>query len=444
MSEQGPFIDLTAPQDAGQAAYNLAAELYPICRSITGAGILATLQTLKSRIPLTIYEVPSGTPVFDWTIPKEWNIRDAYVKDKSGKRVIDFQKSNLHVLNYSTPVRMVMPLSQLRERLYTLPDYPDWIPYRTSYYKENWGFCLSHTELAALPEGDYEVCIDSSLEPGKLVYGEYVIPGASSHEILFSTHVCHPSLCNDNLSGAALCLGLAKFLSGQKLHYTYRFLFVPGTIGAITWLAKNEAWVDKIHGGLVVACVGDPGHMHYKKSRRGNAPVDRAAEYVLKNNGKPYEIEEFSPFGYDERQYNSPGFNLPVGSLTRTPHGRFPQYHTSADNLDFIRPEALQNSFEMFLEVIQVLENDQHFVNTNPKCEPQLGRRGLYSLFGGHRSTPAMEQAFLWILNFADGDHSLLDIAERSGLHFSLIRSAASALHKVGLLKKAGATSDDF
>jgi aminopeptidase-like protein len=434
MSQNKPFTAISNPENLGQMAYDLASRLYPICRSITGAGIFQTLQIMQAYIPLTIHEVSSGTAVFDWTIPKEWNISDAYVKNNKGERVIDFQQSNLHVLNYSVPVQRTMPLSELRPHLYTLPDYPDWIPYRTSYYKENWGFCLSHNALSMLEEGEYEVCIDSSLAPGKLVYGEYVIPGSSSEEILFSTHVCHPSLCNDNLSGLGLCVALAKHLSGQQLRYTYRFLFVPGTIGSIAWLALNEAVLSSIRHGLVVACVGDGGQMHYKQSRRGKAEIDRAVEFVLRQFGQPYEMEEFSPYGYDERQYCSPGINLPVGSLTRTPHGRFPQYHTSADNLDFIKPEFLGDTIEKYLEVIRVLENNRKFINTNPKCEPQLGRRGLYSSFGGRRDVNSLEQALLWILNYSDGHNSMLDIAERSKLPFSVVCDAAQALYETGLL----------
>jgi aminopeptidase-like protein len=302
---------------AAGAMHALMTELYPICRSITGEGVRQTLRILQRDIPLEVREVPTGTPVFDWTVPKEWNIRDAYVKDAQGRRVIDFQKCNLHVVSYSIPIKKKVSLGELRKHLFSLPDRPDWIPYRTSYYNETWGFCLSHRKLEALTEGEYEVCVDATLTDGHLTYGEYVIPGESSDEVLISCHICHPSLCNDNLSGVAVATFLAAQLTrGSKPRYTYRFLFIPGTIGSITWLARNEAHVQRIKHGLVVTCVGDGGRFTYKKSRRGNAEIDRVALHVLKQSGHPYVSEDFFPYGYDERQYCSPGFNLPVGCLT--------------------------------------------------------------------------------------------------------------------------------
>ena len=335
-------------QDIGQKMYQFISELYPICRSITGNGLRETLRSIKEHIPLTIRQVPSGTKVFDWVVPKEWNIKDAYVKDSKGKRVVDFRKSNLHVVNYSIPVNTKMPLKDLRAHLFTLPDQPDWIPYRTSYYTETWGFCLSHNQLLELEEEEYEVCIDSSLEAGHLTYGECLIKGESEAEVLFSCHSCHPSLCNDNLSGIALSTYLAKYLSSMPLRYSYRFLFIPGTIGSITWLSLNEAQLKRIHHGLVVTCVGDAGKLTYKKSRQGNAEIDEAVAYILQHSGTDYEILEFCPYGYDERQYCSPGFNLPIGSLMRTPNGGFPEYHTSADDLNLVQPQYLADSFEKY------------------------------------------------------------------------------------------------
>jgi aminopeptidase-like protein len=382
--------------------------------------------------------VPTGTNVFDWTVPREWNIYDAWVKDAQGQKVIDFKKSNLHVVNYSIPVRRRMSLSELREHLHTLPNHPEWIPYRTSYYRESWGFCLAHNQLQSLEDGEYEVCIDSRLEPGSLTYGEFYLPGRRSEEVMFSSHCCHPSLCNDNLSGVALVTYLAKLLSGISLEYSYRFLFIPGTIGSITWLARNEDKVSQIRHGFVVACVGDPGKFHYKRSRRGDAEIDRAALHALKHSGEQFEILDFSPYGYDERQYCSPGFNLAVGSLTRTPHGRFPQYHTSADNLDLVRPEALAKSAAAYLAVLWILENNHRYINLNPKCEPQLGKRGLYRAMGGLPDAGRFELAMLWVLNPSDGTHSLLDIADRSGLDFSLIHQAATTLEQFHLLRRAG------
>jgi aminopeptidase-like protein len=423
-------------RDAGARLHRLIAELYPICRSITGDGFRQTLQGLREQIPLEVHEVPSGTQVFDWTIPREWNIRDAWVKNARGEKVIDFAKSNLHVVNYSVPVRRKMPLAELREHLHTLPDRPDWIPYRTSYYKETWGFCLAHNQLVNLPDGEYEVCIDSRLDDGSLTYGEYYLPGRRQDEVLFSCHACHPSLCNDNLSGMALTAELARLLSEASLEYSYRFLFIPGAIGSITWLARNEDKAANIRHGLVVACVGDPGKFHYKRSRRGDAEIDRAVVHALRHGGVEFEVRDFSPYGYDERQYCSPGFNLAVGSLTRTPHGKFPQYHTSADNLDFVTPDALAGSLAAFLWVIGILENDGRYLNLNPKCEPQLGKRGLYRALGGLADAGQLELAMLWVLNFSDGEHSLLEIAERATLPFSLLHQAARTLAEHKLLNK--------
>ena len=423
------------PQELGREIHGLMAELYPICRSITGDGFRRTLERLRREIPIKVHEVPSGTRVFDWTVPREWNIRDAYVKNAQGERVIDFQKHNLHVLNYSVPIHRKMELRELKKHLHSLPDQPDLIPYRTSYYSENWGFCLAHRDLLQLEEGDYEVEIDSSLEDGHLTFGEYFVAGQSSEEVLISCHACHPSLSNDNLSGIAVATFLAKQLSGTALRYSYRFLFIPGTIGAITWLCLNEERIPEIRHGLVLTCVGDRGGLTYKKSRRGDAEIDRAAMHVLEHSGEQNEILEFSPYGYDERQYCSPAFNLPVGCLMRTPHGRFPEYHTSADNMDFVDPAALADTFAKCLAIFSVLENNRVYLNRNPKCEPQLGKRGLYSAMGG-AEVKQLELAMLWVLNVSDGSFSLLDVAERSGLRFDLIQRAGDLLEKHDLLEE--------
>jgi aminopeptidase-like protein len=418
----------------GDEIYRQVVELYPICRSITGGGMRETLSLIQEQVPLEIHEVPTGTPVLDWRVPKEWNIRDAYVKDPTGRKVIDFKDSNLHIVSYSVPIKAQMPLSQLREHLHSLPEFPDWIPYRTTYYTASWGFCLRQTTLDGLEEGDYEVVIDTTLEDGSLTYGEYYLQGESSDEFLISCHCCHPSLCNDNLSGISLAAALARELSGWKRRYSYRFLFIPGTIGSITWLARNENILNSIKHGLVVACVGDPGISTYKKSRRGDAEIDRAVIHVLGYSDEDYRIADFSPYGYDERQYCSPGFNLPVGSLTRTPHGQYPEYHTSADNLDLVEPESLENSYKKYLDVIELIEHNRTYKNTSPKGEPQLGRRGLYSEFGGRKDATEVEHALLWTLNLSDGSNSLLDIAERSGFNFWSIERAADALLRHGLL----------
>jgi aminopeptidase-like protein len=429
--------DLT---DVGKQLLHFATELYPICRSITGDGIRETLKKIKKRIPIEISEVPTGTKVFDWTVPKEWNIRDAYIADKNGTRIVDFQHSNLHVVNYSVPIHATMPVSELKEHLHTIPEHPEWVPYRTSYYKETWGFCISHNQLQTLTNNEYEVCIDSTLADGHLTYGECFLPGKSDDEVLISVHACHPSLANDNLSGLAVATALAEMLSGRDLRYSYRFLFLPGTIGAITWLAGNRDAAKRVRHGLVLTCIGDAGGFHYKKSRRGNAEIDRAAAHVLRHCGETSEVLEFSPYGYDERQYCSPGFNLPVGCLMRSVWGTFPEYHTSADNLDFIRSEQLGRSLRVCASVLDVLEGNRFFLNQNPCCEPQLGKRNLYRSTGG-KSIDLEINARLWVLNLSDGDHSLLDIAERSGLPFAAIHDAAQVLSKGELLAEAVATS---
>jgi aminopeptidase-like protein len=416
--------------------HGLIAELYPICRSITGNGVRETLARISERIPLEIEEVPTGTPVFDWTVPKEWNIQDAYIETLRGERVVDFSRCNLHVVSYSAPIRRRMKLSELRDHVFTLPERPDWIPYRTSYYNEAWGFCMSQQQLDALRDEEYEVCIDSSLEDGQLTYAECYLEGLRSDEVLISCHVCHPSLCNDNLSGIAVATALATALANVSREYSYRFLFVPGTIGSITWLARNENRVSRIKHGVVLTCVGDSGDSTYKKSRRGDAEIDRAFEHVLRHSGKGYEIEDFSPYGYDERQYCSPGFDLPVGCLMRTPHGQFPQYHTSADDLALVRPECLADTLRKCLLVFDVLERNRNYVNLNPKCEPQLGRRGLYQAIGGAADRRTEELAMLWVLNQSDGSHTLLDIAAKARLPFATIAHAAEMLGEHELLEE--------
>ena len=422
---------------AGAEMHRFVEELYPICRSITGEGLRETLRRIARRIPLSLREVPSGTRVLDWIVPDEWNLEDAYVVGPDGRRVIDFRRHNLHVVNYSEPVSTWLPLEELKSHLFALPEHPRWIPYRTAYYERTWGFCLSQEALDALPGGTYEAVVRSRLEPGALTYGELLLPGESEDEVLLSAHCCHPSLANDNLSGIALCVALARLLAGVRRRYSYRFLFAPGTIGSIAWLAANEQTVRRVRHGLVVACVGDAGPMHYKKSRRGDAEIDRAAAHVLAHSGREHRILEFTPYGYDERQYCSPGFDLAVGSLTRTPHGRFPEYHTSADDPAFVRPEALADSLRTYLEVLSVLEDNQFFRNTSPKGEPQLGRRGLYRGIGGLPDPGVHGLAMLWVLNLSDGRHDLLAIAERAGIPFARVAAAAERLAESGLLVPA-------
>lgn len=425
-----------AAADGGQEMYALVEDLFPICRSITGDGVRETLRRLGALVPLEVHEVGTGTTVFDWSVPKEWNIRDAWIARPDGTRLIDFRESNLHVVSYSVPVRATMSLDQLRPHLHTIPDHPSWIPYRTSYYREDWGFCLSEEQLGRFEEGiEYEVVIDSTLEPGSLTYGELMLPGEEEGEILISCHICHPSLANDNLSGMAVATWMAREVMQRRNRFTYRFLFIPGTIGSITWLALNRERLARIRHGLVLTCLGDPGPLTYKRSRRGDAPIDRAVEHVLQHAAPGHSVMDFEPYGYDERQYCSPGFDLPVGRLSRTPNGRYPEYHTSADDLDLVTPNALADSLARILEAVDVLEHDAVYWNQSPWCEPQLGRRGLYEgTAAGKKELPGFELALLWVLNLSDGDHSLLDVAERSGLAFHLVKRAAEALRSVRLL----------
>ena len=390
---------------------------------------------------LNIFDVPSGTQVFDWTVPREWNIQDAYVANQQGVRIIDFKQSNLHVVSYSAPIRATMSLRELKEHLFTIPDHPDWIPYRTSYYKESWGFCLSHRQYQDLRDEEYDVVIDSSFTDGQLSYAEYYLPGETSDEVLISCHACHPSLCNDNLSGIAVATYLAKLLQAQPRRYSYRFLFLPVTIGAITWLALNKQNVVKVKHGFVMTGVGDEGAFTYKRTRRGDAEIDAVFAHVMQHLGDPYELTDFIPYGYDERQYGSPGFNLPIGCFMRRANGRYPEYHTSADNLDFVKPASLVRSLEVVHSVIEVLESNRRYLNTTPYCEPQLGKRGLYRTIGGTVTGLSAEMALLWVLNLSDGEHTLLQIAERAGLPFSTIKVAADALAAQGL--RPGGNSPD-
>jgi aminopeptidase-like protein len=418
----------------GCDAYELMGRLYPLCRSLTGDGVRATFDMLEEQIPIARTEIPSGTRVFDWIVPDEWNIRDAYIAAPDGTRAVDFRRSTLHVVSYSEPVRVTLPLEELRERLHTLPDQPDVVPYRTSYYERTWGFCLSHRQLLELPPGDYEVMIDSTLEPGHLTYAELLIEGAEEGEVLVSTYVCHPSLANDNLSGIAVATMFAKQLLERELRHSYRFLFSPGTIGPLAWLHQNRDGLDRVEHGLTLSCIGDRGGLTYKRSRRGDAEVDQAMETVLRDSGAPHRVLPWEPWGGDERQFCSPGFDLPVGSLMRTPHSEFAGYHTSADGMERIRPESLAEAVGACLELVDVLETNRRCTNLSPFGEPQLGRRGLYRSAGGAVATPADERALLWVLNLSDGDSTLLDVARRSGLPYPVVRDAAERLEQAGLL----------
>ena len=435
MDDGRPAPARAAVEESGPAMMRLAAELYPICRSITGEGVRQTLAILQRLVPLAIRAVPSGTPVLDWTIPKEWTIRAAHVSRLDGTRLIDFADHTLHIVQYSRPIDRVVPLAELKEHLHTLPDHPDWIPYRTSYYREDWGFCLAHRRLAEFTDPAYRVVIDTTLEDGHLTYGECLVPGRSTEEVLVSCHICHPSLANDNLAGIAVATLLARHVAALAPRLTWRFLFIPGTIGSIAWLAGNEDRLARIRHGLVLSCLGDAGSLTYKQSRRGTAEIDRFVAHVLRHSGTPYRIMPFVPYGYDERQYCSPGFNLPVGCLMRTPNGAYPEYHSSADDLGLLRADSLADSLAKLQAVAAIVEGEARYRSRNPKGEPQLGRRGLYRSTGG-TTAGHDEMALLWVLNLADGAHSLFDTAERAGMPFAEIRSAADALIAAGLLEE--------
>ena len=421
-----------APDAVGQELHELMRELFPIRRSLTGDGVRETLAVLAREVPLEVIETPTGTPIFDWTVPREWNVREAWIEAPNGERVLDLADSPLHVLGYSVPVDAVVPLAELREHVFTHPDDPDLVPYRTSYWEEQWGFCMTRRRLDALPTGDYRVRIGSTLQDGSLTSGELTIPGQTDDEFLVSTYLCHPALANDNLSGVVLLWALARTLREQRLRHTFRLVWGPGTLGPLCWLARNRDGLERIAHGLVVSCVGDPGPLRYKRSRRGDATIDRAAVYLLDREPGAL-VSDWQPGGGDERQYCSPGFDLPVGTLSRTPHGLFPEYHSSADDLDLVSAESLGASFRAALELIDLVETNVCFRNLSPYGEPQLGRRGLYQSVPDGTNP---EAAYLWLLSLSDGSHDLLAIAERSGLPFEAVRDAAATLERHELLER--------
>lgn len=419
---------------SGAWMLQLMADLFPIFRTVAGEGLRATLRRLAQDVPLQIQEVASGTPVLDWTIPNEWTIRDAHISDESGRRVVDLAASNLHVVSHSRPIDTTLGLDELQPHLHSLPDQPDWIPYRTSFFSDGWGFCLTHRQRAAMNEQRYRVVIDADLRPGSLSYGEVYLAGDSTQEILVFAHCCHPSLANDNLSGIAVAAAAIRELSSRSRRVGYRFVFAPTTIGSIAWLAANEATLDRVRGGLVLANLGDKGALHYKRSRTPSLS-DAAAENVLRHCGERHELVDFIPWGYDERQFCSPGFDLPMGRLTRSPEGAYPEYHTSADNLDLIDSESLERSLVVTLRILETIERDRRLVGTAQRGEPQLGKRGLYR--GGPRAGQVADShlAILWVLNQSDGEHSLLDIARRAQMPFDSVYQAAEALEAAGLVR---------
>ena len=429
-----PAMGVETSQNEGAAMHALLRRLYPICRSITGEGVRETLRILQETLPLHVHEVRTGTQVLDWTVPREWNVRDAWLADPRGRRFAEFRASNLHLVNYSAPFQGRLRLGELRRHLHSLPDRPDWTPYRTTYYNETWGFCLPHRQLEGLSDGAYEVCVDSTLADGHLTYGELYVPGRSDDELLISTHICHPSLANDNLSGIVTAAFLAAALAREPPPCACRFLFIPGTLGSIVWLARNEERLSRIRHGLVLAGVGDAGALTYKKSRRGDAEIDRLAARLVRARGGA--VEPFVPYGYDERQFCSPGFDLPVGCLSRTPFSRYPEYHTSADNPDFVRPGALADTLGVLRELLDTLARRRTWVNLSPRGEPQLGRRGLYDALGGGPDAANRRMGMLWALSLADGRHDLDDMAEKSGLPPADLGTALAALQSHGLLEE--------
>ena len=417
---------------------SLLSDLFPICRSLTGDGVRATLRRLSKHVPLDVMEIPSGTRVFDWVVPWEWNIRDAHVKGPSGRKVIDFKKSNLHVVGYSVPIQKTMSLEQLQSKLHSLPDQPSAIPYVTSYYAKDWGFCLSHQERKKLRKGLYRVWIDSRLAPGSMTIGESVLRGDSDREILFSTYCCHPSMANNELSGPIVTLLMYRYLAGlPRRHFTYRFYFGPEPIGALAYLSRRGAHLKKkMDAGFVVTCCGDRAPFTYKKVRRPDNVLDRAVLHVLKHRGKPFRVLDFFPTGSDDRQYASPGFNLPVGTLMRSMYGTYPEYHTSLDDCRFVTPESLYESALVYSRVVDALESDREYLNLKPYGEPRLGKYGLYASLGASRVQSRRGRALRYVLNWSDGEHGLIEIAEKLGVPVWDLQPAVQDLIRAKLLRR--------
>lgn len=428
-----------ANQEREHKMFTLLAELFPICRSLTGEGVRKTLETLGLEIPLQMHFFPTGMKCFDWEIPEEWNIRSACIKDQSGNIIVDFANNNLHVVSYSEPISGWFSLDELKPHIFTLPEQPASIPYVTSYYHRQWGFCMAHRDLLALTDQKYYVEIDSSLSPGELIIADTVLPGVIEKEILLSCYFCHPSIANDSLSGVVLVTHLYQELVRQERYYGYRFLFVPETIGTIAYLSQHKNSIKKhLYAGFVVTCVGDPGPFNYKQSRHGHHAVDRVTENVLKYSGFSYQIRPFWPGGSDERQYCSPGFNLPVGSLMRSIYGEYPEYHTSDDNLSFVTKKSLGESLEVYLLVLNALQGNGLYRNTNPYCEPQMSKRGLYPKWRTQETRDEEIQRRMWILNYSDGEHALIDIAEKMNVSIFSLIDTARELQETGLLERIG------
>lgn len=398
----------------GQEIYKLAERLFPINRSITGDGVRETLRIFREHLPdLKIYEVPTGTKVFDWEIPKEWQVRDAYIADETGRRVVCFKKCNLHLVGYSAPVDRVVDLNELKEYVYTQPDQPDLIPYVTSYYQERYGFCMSQNQLDSLQPGNYRMVVDSELKQGSLTYAELIIPGQTTEEVFFSSYVCHPSMANNELSGPCTLVALAKWLGSMpERRYTYRLVFIPETIGSIAYLSRNlEVMKKKLLAGFNVTCVGTAGEYSYIASRYGNNLADRVLTNVLSFHAPDYRSYSYLDRGSDERQYCAPGVDLPLCVFCRAKFAEYPEYHTSADNLALISPEGLQGSLEVLRKCVVVIENNRkHKINC--LCEPQLGKRGLYPNLSQKGSYDGIA-AMMNFIAYADGTNDLIDISNR-------------------------------
>lgn len=445
----------------------LLVDLFPLCRSLTGDGTRRTLEILSSVMPLRLHEVPCGKQVFDWCVPEEWNIRDAWIKDERGEKLVDFKKNNIHLVSYSIPFRGTLSYEELQGHIHTLPEHPDWIPYRTSYYERDWGFCTAHNEFQKWDRGaKYEVFIDSSLDPkGKLVYGDLVHEGARREEILISTYCCHPSLANDNLSGLVLTSLLFKYISSKRTRFSYRFVVVPETVGAVSYLHENQAQMKKVLGGAVVSCVGGPGRFGLKHSFDQDSVVDRVAVQVLGEAGGSWREYPFIPDGSDERQYASPGFRIPTITITKDKYYEYPEYHTSADNLSFVKASQLFETLELYVRWFEYLELNRIYERKMPFCEYQLGRRGLYPNLGGNVNQPASLrsdeshyskryelnvnhvtgrdlEAISWLMFACDGKTDLLDISRRSTIDFLTMARTAKRLESHGLLAEKSDLED--
>ena len=418
--------------------YELCERLFPICRSITGDGVRKTLQMLVEVYgnEINIHEVPTGTKVFDWTVPKEWNIKEAYIENSKGQRVIDFKNNNLHVVGYSLPVDKFVDLQELKSVVYTQPDQPDAIPYVTSYYKECYGFCMSQNQLDKLPEDTYHIVIDSELKEGSLTYGEIIIPGDTEEEVFLSTYICHPSMANNELSGPVVATFLAKWLNLLvKRRYTYRIIFIPETIGAITYLSKNLQYLkEHVIAGFNVSCVGDNRTFSYVESRYGDTLADKAAKNVLSFYYPDYKTYSFLKRGSDERQYNAPGVDLPVCAICRSKYGEYPEYHTSKDNLELISPEGLLGAYEVYQQCILSLENNYSY-KINVLCEPQLGKRGLYPTTS-QKGTYDAVKVMIDFIAYADGSNDLIDISNIIGVPVNELLTVIEKLEKVDLLTR--------